>query len=202
MYAIGLTGGIGSGKTTVAELFAAYGVPIIDTDLIAHQITRPGGLAMPQITQTFGPNFIAPDGSLDRAQMRALIFSDENARHQLEAITHPLIRMETANACKAARGSYLLIVVPLLVESGHWKNRVDRILVVDCAIETQIARVMQRNNFTRQQTLAIITRQATREARLAVANDIIVNEPSHQPPLSEQVNTLHQRYLRLSATAD
>ncbi len=202
MYAIGLTGGIGSGKTTVAELFAAYGIPIIDTDLIARQITASGGLAIPRIMQTFGQDFIAPDGSLDRAHMRELIFSDENARHRLEAITHPLIRMEAAHACKAARGPYLLIVVPLLIEAGHWKNRVDRILIVDCAIETQIARVMQRNGFTRQQVLAIIARQATREERLAAATDIIVNESRHQPPLTEQISALHRRYLNFSMSAN
>ncbi|KWK68408.1 dephospho-CoA kinase [Burkholderia ubonensis] len=201
MLAVGLTGGIGSGKTTVADLFAARGASIVDTDLIAHRITAPGGLAMPAIEQAFGPDFVAADGSLDRAKMRALIFSDDAARRRLEAITHPLIRTETDREGREARGTYVMFVVPLLVESGSWKSRVDRVLVVDCDVETQIARVMRRNRFTREQVEAIIARQATRDARLAAADDVIVNDATTPDALAAQVDALHQRYLAGAAAA-
>ncbi|AJX15476.1 dephospho-CoA kinase [Burkholderia ubonensis] len=201
MLAVGLTGGIGSGKTTVADLFAARGASIVDTDLIAHRITAPGGLAMPAIEQAFGPDFVAADGSLDRAKMRALIFSDDAARRRLEAITHPLIRTETDREGREARGAYVMFVVPLLVESGSWKSRVDRVLVVDCDVETQIARVMRRNRFTREQVEAIIARQATRDARLAAADDVIVNDATTPDALAAQVDALHQRYLAGAAAA-
>jgi dephospho-CoA kinase len=198
MFSVGLTGGIGSGKSTVADLFAARGVPIIDTDLIAHRITAPGGVAMPKIASEFGASFVAPDGSLARAKMRTLIFSDDTARGRLEAITHPLIRAETERERSEARGPYLMVVVPLLVESGSWKTRVDRVLVVDCAVETQIARVIRRNAFTREQVLAIIARQATRDERLAAADDVIVNEHAAVEALGEEVETLHHRYVSLA----
>ncbi|KWI03898.1 dephospho-CoA kinase [Burkholderia ubonensis] len=201
MLAVGLTGGIGSGKTTVADLFAARGASIVDTDLIAHRITAPGGLAMPAIEQAFGPDFVSADGSLDRAKMRALIFSDDAARRRLEAITHPLIRTETDREGREARGAYVMFVVPLLVESGSWKSRVDRVLVVDCDVETQIARVMRRNRFTREQVEAIIARQATRDARLAAADDVIVNDATTPDALAAQVDALHQRYLAGAAAA-
>ncbi|KVR31496.1 dephospho-CoA kinase [Burkholderia ubonensis] len=201
MLAVGLTGGIGSGKTTVADLFAARGASIVDTDLIAHRITAPGGLAMPAIEQAFGPDFVSADGSLDRAKMRALIFSDDAARRRLEAITHPLIRTETDREGREARGAYVMFVVPLLVESGSWKSCVDRVLVVDCDVETQIARVMRRNRFTREQVEAIIARQATRDARLAAADDVIVNDATTPDALAAQVDALHQRYLAGAAAA-
>ncbi|MGU7770848.1 dephospho-CoA kinase [Burkholderia sp. MR1-5-21] len=199
MFAVGLTGGIGSGKTTVADLFAARGASIVDTDLIAHRITAPGGLAMPAIEQAFGAEFVAADGSLDRAKMRTLIFSDDAARRRLEAITHPLIREETDREGRDARGAYVMYVVPLLVESGNWKARVDRVLVVDCDVETQIARVMRRNGFTHEQVEAIVARQATRDARLAAADDVIVNDATTPDTLAAQVDALHQRYLAYSS---
>ncbi|MGZ2743623.1 dephospho-CoA kinase [Burkholderia stagnalis] len=201
MFAVGLTGGIGSGKTTVADLFAARGATIVDTDLIAHRITAPGGLAMPSIEQVFGAGFVAADGSLDRAKMRTLIFSDDAARQRLEAITHPLIRAETDREAREAQGAYLIYVVPLLVESGSWKARADRVLVVDCDVETQIARVMRRNGFTREQVEAIVARQATRDARLAAADDVIVNDATTPDALAAQVDALHQRYLACAAAA-
>ncbi|MGA7778405.1 MAG: dephospho-CoA kinase [Paraburkholderia sp.] len=200
MFAVGLTGGIGSGKSTVADLFAARGLTIVDTDLIAHQITAPGGVAMPKIATEFGASFIAPDGSLDRARMRTLVFTDEGARRRLEAITHPLIRTETERARLAATGPYVMLVVPLLVESGSWKTRVERVLTVDCSVETQIDRVMRRNAFSREQVLAIMARQATRDARLAAADDVIVNEDTSIEDLGTQVETLHTLYLSLSRT--
>jgi dephospho-CoA kinase len=198
MFAVGLTGGIGSGKSTVADLFATHGVAIVDTDLIAHRITAPNGVAMPQIASEFGAAFVAADGSMDRARMRTLIFSDEAARRRLEDITHPLIRAETERARNAASGPYVMLVVPLLVESGAWKTRVNRVLTVDCSVETQISRVMDRNAFSREQVLAIVARQATREARLAAADDIIVNDNTSIEELTRQVEQQHRLYLSLA----
>jgi dephospho-CoA kinase len=199
MFAVGLTGGIGSGKSTVADLFANRGVTLVDTDVIAHRVTAPQGIAMPAIAAEFGESFVAADGSLDRARMRELVFSDDTARKRLEAITHPLIRAETERERHAARGPYVMIVVPLLVESGSWKTRVDRVLSVDCSVETQISRVMRRNAFTRDQVLAIIARQATREARLAAADDVIVNDDTSLEALEAEVGQLHRTYLSLAA---
>ncbi|MEM5313933.1 dephospho-CoA kinase [Paraburkholderia sp. JHI869] len=200
MFAVGLTGGIGSGKSTVADCFAARGVTIVDTDLIAHRITAPHGVAMAQIVAEFGPEFVAPDGSMDRARMRTLVFGDESARKRLEGITHPLIRSEAERETREASGPYVIVVVPLLVESGTWKTRVDRVLTVDCSVETQIARVMRRNGFTREQVLAIIARQATREARLAAADNVVVNDDGATlETLAQDVDALHQTYLKLAA---
>ena len=202
MFSIGLTGGIGSGKTTVADLFAAHGVPVIDTDLIAHGITAPGGVAMPLIASQFGPEFVAGDGSLNRAKMRERVFADGTAKARLEAITHPLIRAETERQRSAARGAYHIVVVPLLVEGGNRALRVERVLVVDCPVETQIGRVMRRNGFSREQVLAIIGHQATREARLAAADDIVVNDDrATLDSLRQDVDALHARYLSLAGDA-
>jgi dephospho-CoA kinase len=200
MFSIGLTGGIGSGKSTVADLFAAHGVTLVDADLIAHQVTAPGGVAMPLIASEFGDDFIAANGALDRAKMRTLVFSDDTAKARLEAIVHPLIRAETERQRYAADGSYHIVVVPLLVESGGWKERVSRVLVVDCSVETQIARVIKRNGFTREQVLAIIAKQATREARVAAADDIVTNdETATLEALARQVDALHERYLGMAS---
>jgi dephospho-CoA kinase len=201
MLVVGLTGGIGSGKSTVANLFAAHGVPLVDTDLIAHRITAPHGLAMAPIATEFGAAFVAADGSLDRARMRELVFSDDSARRRLEAITHPLIRAETEREQREAQGPYVIVVVPLLVESGSWKNRVNRVLAVDCSVETQISRVMSRNGFSRAQVLAIIARQATREARLAAADDVIDNDNAPLDALAAQVDAQHRAYLSLAGLA-
>lgn len=195
MFVVGLTGGIGSGKTFVAELFAQHGVTIIDTDVIAHRITAAQGAAMPRIEREFGGEFVTPEGSLDRARMRALVFADDKAKARLEAIMHPLIRAETERETATAAGPYVIIVVPLLVESGAWKSRVDRVLVVDCSLETQIARVMRRNSFRRDQVLAIVARQASREARLAAADDVLVNEAAPPEQLASDVARLHEYYL-------
>lgn len=197
MLTIGLTGGIGSGKTTVADLFAARGVAVIDTDRIAHLITAPGGVAMPAIQLAFGPTVVANDGSLDRARMRALAFSNPEAKARLEAITHPLIRAEAEREANEAVGPYLIFVVPLLVESGRWAERVDRVLVVDCPEAVQIERVMRRNNFTRDQVEAIMAKQATREARLAAAHDVILNDGA-AANLESEVSRLHEQYINLA----
>ncbi|HTJ93382.1 MAG TPA: dephospho-CoA kinase [Pararobbsia sp.] len=203
MFSVGLTGGIGSGKTLVADRLAALGATIIDTDLLAHAVTAPGGAAMPAIKAQFGPDYVTADGALDRARMRELVFSDETARRKLEAITHPLIRSASDAAAQAATGPYRVFVVPLLVESGergNWRGRVDRVLVVDCEPETQIARVMARNGFTREQVEAIIARQATRAAKRAAADDIIDNDHATREDVYAKIDALHARYLSLAQT--
>ncbi|WP_244815159.1 dephospho-CoA kinase [Caballeronia sp. Lep1P3] len=200
MFSIGLTGGIGSGKSTIADLFAARGVPVIDTDVIAHRVTAPGGVAMPLIASEFGSAYLSPDGALDRASMRALVFADDTAKARLEAILHPLIRAETERERHAAGGAYHIVVVPLLIESGNWATRVSRVLVVDCPVETQVARVIERNGFSRDQVLAIIAKQASRQARLAAADDVIVNdETATLDTLGREVDALHARYLQLAS---
>ncbi|MBC3917745.1 dephospho-CoA kinase [Undibacterium sp. CY18W] len=193
-FALGLTGGIGSGKTTIANILGELGAALIDTDVIAHQLTVPGGLAIPAILAQFGYELLTADGAMDRSAMRELVFSDPAQKHKLENILHPLIRQETEQAVSTARGSYLIFVVPLLVESGSWKSRVDRVLVVDCDEETQIQRVMSRNRLNREQVQAIMHNQASRQQRLAAADDVITN----QGPLENiraQVVQLHHQYL-------
>lgn len=201
MLKIGLTGGIGSGKTTIADRFAAHGVAVIDTDLIAHRLTAAGGAAMPAIQARFGADFVTADGALDRARMRALVFSDPVQRAALEAITHPLIRSACEQEMAAAQGPYLILVVPLLIESGIWQQRVDRVLVVDCDENRQIERVMRRNGFSREQVVAIIAQQATRAARLAAAHDVILNNDDAPEPALQQVDRLHRQYLQLASDA-
>jgi len=198
-FSIGLTGGIGSGKTTVANLFGELGAALIDTDAIAHQLSAPGGAAIAAIRSAFGADFIDAEGAMDRARMRAHVFVDVAARKRLEAILHPLIRSETAQAAINARGDYLIFVVPLLVESQQWRNRTTRILVVDCDEEVQIARVMQRNAMSRAQVEAIMAVQATRAQRLAAADDIIENNLD-TAALLPQIAALHARYLALAKT--
>ncbi len=198
---IGLTGGIGSGKSMVADMLAARGAVIIDTDVIAHQLTAPGGLAMPAIRQAFGKAFITPEGAVNRAAMREHVFSDPSARQRLEAILHPLIGAETeaaAEAAKGASGAYIVFVVPLLVESGRWAQRVDRVLVVDCPEALQLERVMRRNHLSSAQVEAIMASQASRAERLAAADDVIVNDADPKA-LEQAVDALHQRYLELAA---
>jgi dephospho-CoA kinase len=195
---IGLTGGIGSGKSLVADLFATHGATIIDTDLIAHALTGPGGAAMPAIREAFGEAFLTADGALNRAAMRERVFSDLEAKRQLEGILHPLISEQTRQAAQAAQGPYLVFVVPLLVESGRWKERVDRVLVVDCPEALQIERVMQRNQLSASQVEAIMAAQATRGERLAAADDVIVND-GERAAVEAAVGQLHGQYSLLAA---
>ncbi|HEY8024718.1 MAG TPA: dephospho-CoA kinase [Burkholderiaceae bacterium] len=196
-FTVGLTGGIGSGKSTVTDLFAAQGVTIIDTDQIAHAITAPNGLAMPAIAAQFGSEFVTQSGAMDRDKMRQLVFSDPAMRVRLEAILHPLIRQETEAAADLATGPYTIFAVPLLVESGSWRQRVARVLVVDCAESTQVARVVARNNMSEAQVRAIMATQAPRAARLAAADDVMQNE-GDLPALEAQVELLHTRYCQLA----
>lgn len=196
-FAVGLTGGIGSGKSTVADLFAARSVAIIDTDLISHCLTAPGGAAMDAIHAEFGAPFLTADGALDRARMRAYVFEEPSARARLEAILHPLIRSETERAAQQAAGAYLMFVVPLLVESGNWQERVDRVLVVDVPEEEQVRRVTQRSGLPAAQVRAIMAAQATRADRLAAADDVIDNTGDARA-LEPQVERLHRHYLALA----
>ncbi|WP_216797405.1 dephospho-CoA kinase [Candidatus Vallotia tarda] len=196
MFKVGLTGGIGSGKTTVANTFAAYGVPIVDTDLIAHRVTASGGTAMHSIREQFGSTFITTEGAMNRTKMRELVFNNAQAKQLLESILHPLIRIEMDREMQAISGPYVICVVPLLAEEGNWRKRVDRFLVVDCAVQTQVANVIRRNSFTCKQVQAIIASQATRQTRLAVADDILINEINRS--LLPQIALLHQLYLYLA----
>jgi dephospho-CoA kinase len=176
MFAIGLTGGIGSGKSQVADFLEQWGASVIDTDRIAHELTGPGGAAIEPLRQAFGGAAIAPDGSLDRAWMRERVFRDAPARRRLESIVHPLIQAVVRDRAAAARGLYCVFVVPLLVESGRWRDRVDRICVVDCDPGTQIQRVQARSGLTRDTIERIMGAQASREERLAAADDVILND--------------------------
>ncbi len=197
MYCIGLTGGIGSGKTSAAEEFAQLGAGVVDTDAIAHELTRPGGAAMPALREEFGAAYVAADGSLDRARMRALVFGDRDARRRLEAVLHPLIRRETMARAAAAQAPYVLLVVPLLLETGAYRDRVQRVLVVDCSEATQIARTTARSGLSENEVRAIMAAQLSRAERVARADDVIVNE-GDRDALREQIRDLHRRYLELA----
>jgi dephospho-CoA kinase len=196
-FSVGLTGGIGSGKTMVADMFAVRGAAIIDTDHIAHQLTAPGGIAIPAIRAQFGEAFLMADGAMNRVKMRETVFADPVAKRQLEFILHPLIRSETDRAAAQARGVYLMFVVPLLVESGTWKQRTSRVLVVDSREQLQVERVMSRSGLTEVQVRAIMATQASRETRLAAADDVIVND-GEAVALVPQIERLHALYSSLA----
>ena len=196
---IGLTGGIGSGKTAVSELLAQLGAGVIDTDQIAHQITASGGSAIPLIQKHFGAEYIDESGALDRSKMRSLVFQDLESKKALEAITHPLIKQETirqAQLLAQANFPYLVFVVPLLVESGSWKGQIDHLVVVDCPEAIQIERVMQRSNLSKTEVEAIIKAQATRKERLALADTVIENQ-GKLTDLQSAVRQLHQKILEI-----
>ncbi|WP_353154521.1 dephospho-CoA kinase [Herminiimonas fonticola] len=200
-FSVGLTGGIGSGKSTVADLFATLGADVIDTDVIAHQLTASNGAAIAAIKSTFGAAFITESGAMNRARMREAVFADPATKKRLEAIIHPLIRAETEHAAAQANGPYIVFVVPLLVESGFWQQRVSRVLLIDCPEEIQIRRVMQRNTLTEQQVRAIMATQVPRADRLAAADDVIVND-SDTAALLPQVQRLHQQYVALAQAGE
>lgn len=197
---IGLTGGIGSGKSAAAERFAALGAAVIDTDAIAHELTAPDGAAIPALRAEFGERIIAADGRLDRAEMRRLAFGDDDVRRRLEGILHPMIRTESDRRCRlalAAGAPYVVLVVPLLVESGTYSGCVGRIAVVDCDDELRIARVMARSGLSRAEVLRIMAAQAGRADRLAAADDVIDNDGDLES-LSARVAELHGLYLSLA----
>ena len=190
---IGLTGGIGSGKSTVAQMLVARGAYLIDADAIARSLTLPGGAAIDAIAQTFGSAYITPEGALDRDRMRQHVFANPNAKQQLEAIIHPLVSLEAQRQAQVgvAHGAKALIYdIPLLVESGRWRAQLDAVWVVDCPVQTQIQRVMARNQLPRETVQSIIAAQATRAQRLAAADAVIVNEGISLQALQNQVNAL------------
>ncbi|MNY01168.1 Dephospho-CoA kinase [compost metagenome] len=202
MFKIGLTGGIGSGKSRVADMLAEWGATLVDTDEIARALTAAGGAAMPAIEAEFGAQALTPDGALNREWMREHAFSDPEARLRLEAVLHPIITEETRLQAAAATGSYLVFVVPLLVESlARWRGRVDRICVVDCDPDTQVARVQARSGLTEPAIRRIMAAQAARETRLDIADDVITNDGATSPEqLRAQARILHDRWLALAAT--
>lgn len=199
-FAVALTGGIGSGKSAAARLFAELGADVIDTDTIAHHLTVPNAPALNEISSQLGAKYIQPDGSLDRAKLRQRIFADRNAKVKLEAILHPLIRQQVAIQLAASRASYALIVVPLLIESGAYRDLSRRVLVVDCNEEIQVARTMARSGLAEEQVRAIIVNQATRQQRLNHADDVIDNN-GDLAELERQTLAMHEKYLGMAAVA-
>jgi dephospho-CoA kinase len=197
-FVVAVTGGIASGKTTVAKLFETLGAGLVDTDDIAHELTGAGQPAVEQIRQAFGSEYVDAEGALDRARMRALVFSDTDARRKLEAILHPLIRARAAARVDSSPAAYVMLVVPLLVETGGYRGLVQRVLVVDCDEELQVTRAMRRGGLSEQQARAIVASQATREQRLRAADDVITNNAG-LAELAEQVRQLHARYLAMAA---
>ncbi len=192
-FGIALTGGIGSGKSTVSSIFGKFGIDIIDTDEISRELTARNGPAIGRILEAFGKDYIEA-GSLNREKMRKLVFSDESSKQKLEAILHPLIREAAEKRIASVRSPYYVIVVPLLFETGHYRDLADRILVVDCSESLQIARTMARSRLTRDEVLSIMKNQATRPARLAGADDIVANEGGPEA-LEMAVAALHSKYL-------
>ena len=196
-FVVGLTGGIGSGKSAAADEFAALGATVVDTDVIAHELTDSGGAAMASIEKLFGPEVVSADGSMDRKRVRERVFSDPAAKRKLERLLHPMIREESARRIAAAAGPYVVHVVPLLVESPDYRKRVDRVLVVDCPEQTQIERVRARSGLSESEVRAIMRTQVTRAERVAVADDVIDNGGSRES-LRKQVAALHQKYLQFA----
>lgn len=197
-YIVGLTGGIGTGKSTVSGLLAELGADIVDADEVSRALTAPGGAAMPEIEQHFGPQYVTTDGALDRARMRKLAFTDERARRDLEGILHPLVRRDSQRLIAKAMSAYVVVVVPLLLETRSYRGLANRVLVVDCEPELQIARVMKRSHLTRDEVLAIIATQIPRAERVRNADDIVTNNDG-LAELEAQVRPLHARYLKLAA---
>jgi dephospho-CoA kinase len=196
-FCVGLTGGIGSGKSVASAMFAEAGAGVVDTDEISRALTAPGGAAIDPIRQRFGPPFVAGDGGLDRPRMRALVFDDMQAKHRLEAILHPLIRERSRAAVGAARQPYVILVVPLLFETGAYSDLVQRVAVVDCDESMQVSRASARSRLSQDEVRAIIAAQLPRAERLKRADDVLDNNGSEQA-LRRQVEALHARYLELA----
>jgi dephospho-CoA kinase len=196
MLVVGLTGGIGSGKSAAAEEFARLGASLVDSDVIAHELTQKGGAAVPGVEKIFGKTFIH-DGAMDRKRMRDHVFADPKAKRELEALLHPLIREESQRRIAMATGPYVVHVVPLLIESPDYRSRVDRVLVVDAPEEVRVARVQARSGLAAREVRAIIRTQAASAARLAAADDVIDNG-GDRDALRKQVAALHQKYLQFA----
>ena len=199
-FVVGLTGGIGSGKSAAAAEFERLGAAVVDTDAIAHELTQAGGGAILELERMFGRDAITKDGAMDRDKMRARVFADPAAKKALEALLHPLIREESRRRIAGARAPYVIHVVPLLVESTDYRSRVDRVLVIDVPEDLQVARVRSRSGLSEAEVRAIIAAQATRAQRLAAADDVIENRGTIEA-LREQVAALHRKYLAYSQAA-
>ncbi len=197
---VGLTGGIGSGKSAAADEFARLGAVVVDTDAIAHGLTGAGGSAMPEVQRIFGQGVIDSSGAMDRRKMRERVFAEPAAKKALEALLHPMIREESRRRIEAAQTPYVVHVVPLLVESADYRKRVDRVLVVDCPEALQVERVRARSGLPEAEVRAIMASQAARADRLAAADDVIDNSGTLDA-LRKQVAALHRRYLEYSAQA-
>lgn len=194
---VGLTGGIGSGKTTTAALLGARGAGVVDTDVISHQLTQPGGIAIDSIRKAFSESFITSEGGLKRREMRELVFRDSNARLKLEAILHPLIRADVVHHVGLLSTPYVIIVVPLLLETGSYRGMISRVLVVDCSECAQVARATARPGMDQKTVRAIMASQLSRQERLARADDVIFND-ADLSQLERQVDAIHQKYLVLA----
>jgi dephospho-CoA kinase len=193
---IGLTGGIGSGKSTVGSMLRSLGAVLIDSDAIARELTRAGGAAIAALSAAFGAECIDAQGALDRERMRALAFADAQARARLEAVLHPLIGAETARLARAAGEEAVLVFdVPLLAESGHWRDRVERILVVDCRVETQVERVLARSGWERSTVERVIAQQASRASRRAIGDAVLYNDGFDLSALDHEVRALWSRWV-------
>jgi dephospho-CoA kinase len=199
-FVVGLTGGIGSGKSAAAAEFERLGASVVDTDAIAHALTAAGGAAMGEIRKRFGAEILAASGALDRDKMRARVFADPAAKKALEALLHPLIREESRRLIAGAHGPYVIHVVPLLVESPDYRSRVDRVLVIDAPEALQVERVRSRSGLSESEVRAILAAQATRAERLAAADDVIENRGTIEA-LREQVAALHRKYLEYGQAA-
>jgi dephospho-CoA kinase len=197
---IGLTGGIGSGKSAAADEFARLGATVVDTDAIAHELTCAGGAAVSSVRNEFGDVYVDASGAMDRRKMRELVFSDPAAKRRLEDLLHPLIRAESLRRIAAAKGPYVVHVVPLLIESQDYRRRVDRVLVIDCPDELRLARVKARSGLAEDEVRRIIAAQATAATRRAAADDLVDNGGNLEE-LHAQVRALHKRYLELAATS-
>jgi dephospho-CoA kinase len=196
-FVVGLTGGIGSGKSAAADEFARLGAAVVDTDRIAHELTRAGGAAIAGVRALFGDSAIAADGAMDRQAVRRRVFSDPASKQRLEALLHPMIRAESERQIAAATEPYVVHVVPLLVESADYRRRVQRVLVVDCPETLQVARVRARSGLSAEEVEAIVRSQVSRAQRLAAADDVIDNSGTIAA-LQNQVRKLHQTYLGLA----
>ena len=196
-YCVGLTGGIGSGKSAASSLFAKLGAAVVDTDEISRELTAPAGAAIPAIREQFGPGFIAADGGLDRARMRERVFHDAGAREKLEAILHPMIRERARAAVVGARAPYIVVVVPLLFETGAWLELVSRVAVVDCDEAEQVRRVVARSGIPADEVSRIMAAQLSRAERVKRADDVLDNS-GRPDALAAQVAQLHDRYLALA----
>lgn len=196
-FVVGLTGGIGSGKSAAADEFEKLGAAIVDTDAIARELTEKGGAALPAIEKQFGKGFLDATGAMDRKKMRDHVFADPAAKRALEGLLHPMIREESARRIVAARAPYVVHVVPLLIESPDYRRRVDRVLVVDTPEEVQLARVRERSRLPEEEVRTIMRTQVSRAERLAAADDVIDNGGSRDA-LRNQVAALHQKYLQFA----